>query len=457
MHKRTLELTFVLALAAGMIGAPFVSCAQTNDPNLVGRRFVELVSKEDFPGAFALFSERLKGLFPEVELQKSWEDVLDQVGGFKQALNVEWRGENLCLTCQFALGKREVKLSFNSHGEIKSILYSQPDLTGVSLGMPAYADTNAFHERDFTVVCGKWSLPGTLTLPDGAGPWPAVVLVHGSGPNDRDFYIGANRPFRDLAWGLATHGVAVLRYDKRTKIYGVNAFTNAARFTVQEEVIDDAVAAAAQLRREEGIDPKRVFVAGHSLGGTVAPRIGQADPQLAGLIILAGSTRRYEDLISEQEEYMLSLDGPMSARDKAQLASVQADATRIKNFTAADVTSPVTVWRCPPSYWLDLDGYNPVAVARTLRMPIFILQGARDYQVTTVDFDGWKAGLGTQMNVAFRLYPNLNHLFIAGEGKSTPMEYDEPGHVEERVVTDMSGWIRGIGPANVNNRGTGRP
>jgi hypothetical protein len=74
-----------------------------------------------------------------------------------------------------------------------------------------------------------------------------------------------------------------------------------------------------------------------------------------------------------------------------------------------------------------------------------------------VDFDGWKAGLGAQTNVAFRLYPNLNHQFIAGEGKSTPMEYDEPGHVEECVVTDIIEWIRGIGSASVNNRGTNHP
>jgi len=436
-----LRLFNIVTLAAAVLATPFAARSQTNDPVVTGRRFVALMAAEDFHSAFTLFSARLKTALPETDLRKSWDDVLDQVGGFKQPLSAESHDGTLCLTCQFARGKREIKLSFNSHGEIKSVFYAEPDLTPISFSVPPYANTNAFLEQDFTVVCDKWSLPGTLTLPSGAGPCPAVVLVHGSGPQDRDEHIGAARPFRDLAWGLATKGIAVLRYDKRTKVYGANAFTNVARFTVQEETIDDAVAAATHLRRSPHVNPKRVFIVGHSLGGTVAPRIGQRDPQLAGLIILAGSTRRYEDLILEQNEYLLSLDGPMSARDKTQLVSVQALATKIKNLTAADVTSPMTALGCPASYWLDLESYDPVATAGKLRQPILIVQGERDYQVKTADFNGWKKGLTEKTNVTFRLYPDLNHLFMPGKAKSTPMEYGEPGHVDETTVPDIVAWI----------------
>src|SRR3954469_10159694 len=165
------------------------------------------------------------------------------------------------------------------------------------MGNAPYARTNSFRERNFTIGGGKWSLPGMLTVPVGKGPWPAVILVHGSGPNDRDERAGVNRPFRDIAWGLATKSVAVLRYDKRTRVYGKDFTTNAALFTVREEAIDDALVALAQLRTAEDIDPKRVFVLGHSLGGTLAPRIGESDPSLDGLILLAGSTRSFEDLI----------------------------------------------------------------------------------------------------------------------------------------------------------------
>src|SRR5262249_7812891 len=160
---------------------------------------------------------------------------------------------------------------------------------------------------------------------------PAAILVHGSGPNDRDEHVGANRPFRDLAWGLATKGVAVLRYDKRTRVYGKDFTTNAALFTVREEAIDDALVAVAQVRTAAGIDPKRIFVLGHSLGGTLAPRIGESDPHLGGLILLAGSTRPLEDLVVEQNLHNLSLDGPLTPRDEGQMESVRKLANRIKS------------------------------------------------------------------------------------------------------------------------------
>jgi hypothetical protein len=82
-----------------------------------------------------------------------------------------------------------------------------------------------------------------------------------------------------------------------------------------------------------------------------------------------------------------------------------------------------------------------VADAKTLKQPMLILQGQRDYQVTQADFDRWKTGLGTQPQVTFKLYPKLNHLFMSGDGKSTPAEYDEPGHVDPTVVGDIAEWI----------------
>jgi dienelactone hydrolase len=305
-----------------------------------------------------------------------------------------------------------------------------------------------FREEKFTVGSGEWSLPGTLTLPVGiTGPLPAVVLVHGSGPNDRDETILANKPFRDLAWGLAGKGIAVLRYEKRTKEHAAQIVAaGLSQFTVKEETINDALSAAAQLRQTDGIDPKRIFILGHSLGGTVAPRIGQADPNLAGLIILAGSTRPLEDLMVEQNRYMLTLGGKPSEEDQAKLNELIGEVAKVKKLTAADASSPVLLLHAPPQYWLDLREHEPLAAAKTLRMPLLILQGERDYQVTKADFAGWKSALGSQPGVTFKLYPDLNHLFIAGEGKSTPDEYERPGHMAESVIGDIAEWILNAKP-----------
>src|SRR4051794_11541515 len=168
---------------------------------------------------------------------------------------------------------------------------------------------NHFTEEPVVVGSGEWALPGTLTLPTGTGPFPAVVLVHGSGPHDRDETIGPNKPFRDLAWGLAAQGVAVLRYEKRTHEHPAKLMPLKEKLTIREESVDDAVAAVALLRKQKEVDGKRIFVVGHSLGAIVAPKVAALEPAVAGIVLLAGSPRPFEDIILDQLTYLASLKG----------------------------------------------------------------------------------------------------------------------------------------------------
>jgi hypothetical protein len=280
------------------------------------------------------------------------------------------------------------------------------------------------------------------------------VLVHGSGPSDRDQTVGLVKPFRDLAWGLASQGIAVLRYEKRTKQYA-SRFTPevVAKLTSREETTDDALAAADLLRQTEGIDPARIYVLGHSLGGYLLPRIAAADPQIAGLVVMAGPTRPLEDVILEQFTYLLGLDG-ISAEEQGQLDGLAAQVNRIKDPNLTAAAANTLLLGAPAGYWLDLRGYNPAEAARGLKQPMLILQGGRDYQVTSVDFGGWKSGLASRSDVQLKLYPDLNHLFVAGEGKSTPAEYEDEGHVAEQVVTDIAEWILAQAAATLGRGGT---
>jgi uncharacterized protein len=275
-------------------------------------------------------------------------------------------------------------------------------------------------------------------MPVGPGPFPAVVLVHGSGPNDRDETVEAAKPFRDLAWGLASRGIAVLRYEKRTRQHGAR-LASAPNFTVREETVDDAVAAAALLRGSEGVDPARVYVLGHSLGAMVVPRIGGQDLKIAGFIVMAGAARPLEDLILEQVTYIASLDGTVSEEEKKQIEGLRQEVAKVK---ALQPGASGTALGAPASYWLDLKGYKPPEAATALGRPLLVLQGERDYQVTLDNFEAWKKALGDRKDVTFKSYPRLNHLFIEGEGKSGPAEYQKPGHVAEAVVADIAGWIK---------------
>jgi dienelactone hydrolase len=345
-------------------------------------------------------------------------------------------------TTEFARSTVDLKVTVDPKGRIAGFFVVPAEgekvPAPVDPGPPPYAKQDAFREREVTVGSGEWALPGTLAMPVGQGPFPAVVLVHGSGPNDRDETVGAAKPFRDLAWGLASRGVAVLRYEKRTRVYGAKLAAVTA-FTVQQETIDDALAAAALLRGTQGIDAGRVFVLGHSLGAMLVPGIGRQDPRLAGLIVMAGAAKPLEDLILEQVAYIAALDGVNSEEEKRQIEGLREEVAKVKALQPGAAGS---LLGAPASYWLDLRGYNPPEAAKALKQPLLVLQGERDYQVPMDNFAAWKQALAGRPDVTFKSYPGLNHLFIAGEGKSGPAEYQRPGHVAEEVIADIAGWIR---------------
>jgi uncharacterized protein len=404
------------------------------------REFVDLLVKKQFAAAVGRFNEKMTAALPADKLEQTWQALLGQAGPFLAVAGtrseIKEVREIIYVTCRFEKGSLDAKVVFDGEHRISGLWFVP---IHASSPPPPYAKKDTFGEQEIEIGAGPWQLPGTLTLPVASGPFPAVVLVHGSGPNDRDETIGPNKPFRDLAWGLASRGIAVIRYDKRTKVHAAK-LAGIGDLTVKDEVIDDAIAAVALARSTPTIDPRRVFILGHSLGGYLAPRILGGDGTIAGAIILAGSTRPMEELIVEQMDYISQIDGTVSKEEAAKIDEIKADLAKLEapSFSAA---SP-PVFGVPASYWIDLRTYDAVKAAKGLGRPMLILQGGRDYQVTRADFALWERGLKSRKNVALHLYPDLNHLFIAGTGKSTPEEYGTEGqHVASEVVDDIAEWV----------------
>ncbi len=431
--------------AAGLLyicGSSFVPAVE---PRAAAEQLLAALERKDFATAFAQFSPEMKTALPEKALRAACHSIWVQVGALERTLKTvsarDGDTEVITITGEFTRGRLNVIVAFDPDGTVSGLNF-RPTPAATLADPPPYAPRDATRESEITLSSAGLSLPGTLAVPVARGPWAGVVLVHGSGAHDRDETVGGVRVFRDLALGLAAKGIAVLRYDKRTRVVPLEKYARPdGTFTVQEETVDDAVAAVARLRQVDGVDPKRIVIVGHSLGGTVAPRIVRADPTIAGVVMLAGTPRQLPDLIVEQNRYMLSLQGPMSEAQAAQIKLVEATAARIAGFTAADASSKTLVWGAPPRYWLDLREDDPTAAAQALRQPMLILQGERDYQVTMRDFALWRAALGERPQVTFKSYPQLNHLFVAGEGASQPREYESPAYVSADVVAQIATWI----------------
>lgn len=443
----------LLAIIASLMIFLLIGCAhgQGASPAVQlearGRHFVELLVKGNYPEAYKQFDSTMKSAMPEAKLREVWTALPAQLGPFKRIIGTRLEKAPpyfaVYVTTEFEKATVDIKVVYNSDNEVSGLWFVPTQAQSpTSYQPPAYAKSDSFTEKEVTIGTGEWQLPGTLTIPKGSGPFPAVVLVHGSGPNDRDETFGPNKPFRDLAWGLASNGVAVLRYDKRTKVYP-QKMVALQGLTVKEEVVDDAVAAAQLLSKQEKIDPKRVFVLGHSLGGILAPRIAKADPDIDGIIVMAGSARPVDDVILEQLNYVSSLGGKLSAENQAKLDELKKQIARIKSpDLSKDTPASELPLGVPATYWLDLRGYNPAQAAQGIHRPMLVLQGGRDYQVTEQDFNIWKRCLADRDNVTFKLYPDLNHLFFTGKGKATPAEYEQPGHVSAGVINDIAGWVK---------------
>ena len=420
----------------------------------LAQQIIEFLTERKFEQVEARLGEILKPLLPPGRLEATWQGIEAQLGAFQRIVEIKTvqtpQGQVQVATCAFERIPFDINLVFNTSAEIVGLTLTPvgtvEQQAQVNYEPPAYAHPDQFEEHEVQVGAGEWALPGTLSLPNGQGPFPAIVLVHGSGPNDRDETIPPNKPFRDLAWGLASNGIAVLRYEKRTRFHRSKLASHLATLTVQEETIEDALLALEVLRHQSAVDAQQLFLLGHSLGGYLLPRILKAltASDVRGGIILAGSARPLEDIILDQMSYISSLSTDTS-EPNSQLEALAAQVARVKDPNLSpDTPSSELPFNVAATYWLDLRGYQPVQVACHLPQPLLILQAGSDYQVTQADFQLWQQALAERSDVTFKEYPNLNHLFMPSEPgkKATPASYSIAGHVTEEVINDISHWIK---------------
>lgn len=301
---------------------------------------------------------------------------------------------------------------------------------------PSYADTLAFHERELSLG-EEHPLSAILTIPDGEGPFPAAVLVHGSGPQDKDQTIGGNKIFRDIAWGLASRGVMVLRYDKRSKLHG--AKMNRFRTTVQEETIDDAVIAVQVLARQPEADTNRLILIGHSLGALLAPEIATLAPSVDAVVMLAPIARPLEVVIGDQLRFIASTQDSLTSEEQNKL---NAELDKVQGIQDGSLPPTTLLLGMPASYFYDMHKRDQHGYARTLGKPLFVARGVKDYQSSQMEYILWREILEEVPDTAFRTYDDCYHLFIRTDDTPGPSNYQVEGHVVEELIDDLEVWCR---------------
>jgi len=363
-------------------------------------------------------------------------------GGVQLDVTVEFTGADSCIV---HIAGQETRFGIDANDLItggtipsQSIVISRVDGAAadkISIGRADYsAPAGAPYTAEEVTVKTPMGhvLTGTLTLPNGAkGKVPAVVTITGSGQQDRDEYISlvpGYRIFRQVADTLGRRGIAVLRLDDRA----INGSGGDVTKATSEDFANDIRAGVAFLRARPDIDGARIALVGHSEGGIIAPMVASTDPKLAGIVLMAGTAYVGRRVIDFQLRNTVMGDGAISASDAEKSKSL---ATLKEQF---DSTSGKLPWM---KFFLT---YDPSATAQKVKVPVLIMQGATDQQVTPEQAPLLEQAFkrGGNKDVTLKVFKDRNHLFLQ-DPSGFPGGYVKlkDGRVDNEVMGTLADWL----------------
>lgn len=400
--------------------------APAEDPNRArAQRMIAALAAADPETAERDFSVDLRSGLPPAVLASSWRSLLARYGALQSFRVVtndhRFDKDRFSLELDFAEGSLLALIVFEpKNSQIIGLFFSARNAAVHRPPRPPPEDPRV-EELALTIATNQGNALGaSLTLPaDRAGRLvPGIVLVPGSGPSDRDETLQRAKPFRDLAFTLAHHGVATLRFDERTYAYPESF--DVKHSTVEEELLEDAVSAVRQISARPEVDPRRIFVVGHSLGGLLAPEIAERARGVAGLVLLAAPGRPLQDVMLEQMH--------RGGTAVADLAALDAKVHALSQLPATE-----TLLGLPVHYFQDLARRDEMATAVRLHVSVLYLRGELDQNISTVDEENWARALTGRAPFAEATLPGLDHLFLpAGVDPSTDIHV--PDDVGARIA-----------------------
>jgi dipeptidyl aminopeptidase/acylaminoacyl peptidase len=414
-------VALIVLLSACTSKAPITETVPEDVPpeaETAARQAVSDLISGNYAAVTARFDETMTKSLSVDKLQEAWKSSVAQAGDFAEISSAESFSQDGYYVC-LVTTRHAIK------GIVSRIVYDK-DMKIAGLFFSYAENETELTETEMSVTIGtEYPLDGVLALPIGDERVPAVVLVHGSGPSDKDESVYGIRVFKDISDYLVTNGIAVLRYDKRTHAHAAKLSPD---ITVAEETIEDAILAGRLLAQNERVDSAKIFVVGHSLGGLLAPRIvDESNGVFDGAVIMAGSPRSFLDIIYDQNMYFISL------ADESERDALTRQVEDAKPY-----------FGLPQGYIDEMDAHPASGYLVTTDKPYLILQGGKDFQVSPdKDFGAYKRLVGDRSNFEFRLYGNLNHLFTVSTMENpTTDDYIAGTHVDEAPLGDIVKWIK---------------
>jgi pimeloyl-ACP methyl ester carboxylesterase len=375
-------------------------------------------------------------------LEDLWDGINMQFGEVKQVKETTFKRIDTLFVSKtpvvFENKTWLLKIVFNLQGKMSG-LFLEP--LKMPYEPPAYADESLFYEYKKTLADPKYPVEGLLSIPRKGKDFPVLIILAGSGPSDKDLSIGSKRIYKDIAWGLASQNIAVFRFDKRTYTHKSTLASNP-NLNIDDEYTQDLKLAIAMLQQQPNINPKQIYVMGHSLGGHLLPYLAGKVNGVKGYIGLFANYSGLPDLMVYQADF-LSKDLPENKKLPYQQLKQKALYARDRfgpNSPNDSLPDGLTT-----KYLLSLNQAAPKNHLKSLRnKPFMFIQGEKDYQVPTSEMDKWQAALQfvKQSQTSFVLLKNINHLGTDEPGEMGPGNYEKPGNVSPLLIKEIEAFIK---------------
>lgn len=404
-----------------------------------GVEIIHHLNNQESDKIIPFFDTSVQKLLVPSQFNLMWRQLEGQsMGEFIDTTGWMIEDQTLFIGLHFEKGDLDIKLKIHPSGKFNGVFFA-PAVDKSPYIFPDYVDTSKFEERDFTLISGPYKLKGKLTLPKGKKKSALCILSHGSGPQSMDVHLGPNRMFKDIAYGLASEGIAVFRFHKRTYVYGAKSAEDPMRLTVNEEYLEDLQAAIDTLSGLKEIDARRIYLMGHSQGGILAPRVAVKSGKLKGIIMAAAPITPMDSLVLEQMEYLNALDSTGTYYRPLKDLQEEVSFLRSDDFdsTADAAWLPLGL---NAFYWMDMLAYHPDEYLKQYSGKKLILLAAEDYQVPVREAEKWRACQIKKLKI--EVIPGDGHSFMPTNNKKGPAQYADPNSVDPAFIRALIKFIR---------------